>query len=413
MNSSKRWDSVKKIIEEAETICSKYQNKRKAEGLDYNIFSMLGVERKELNTHENMMYLILNMGQERGMQVSFTNLFLKAMGLPNKFLSCEWNVEREHYIGAGRIDLFLESKDKEEQCVAVEIKIDADDQEAQLKRYDDFCKKHYKDYRLIYLTLDGKDAAEKSIKGVKDLKRILNRSFASHIVEWLEMCISACVANQIDASFIKQYEILVRKITNEEYMENEIKELIKGSDKIKACIAIANALEEVKYDIIYNFFEGLYNKVKRQCIDWDDWYITCRIRDVWVRNKKVSVGIRVEICDELSYCFVYCDENGELINSNNFKASNKQIANTIENVIAEVLKTKITQNQWSAIKIIKVKNSENKEYDFKHFDNVCAELGDEDIMRREVNYISGNVLKYIKDIGMALDEALGDRIVED
>ena len=99
-----------------------------------------------------------------------------------------------------------------------------------------------------------------------------------------------------------------------------------------------------------------------------------------------------------------------IINSNIFKRSNKQIANAVEEAIAKALKAKITQNQWSTIKFFSVKNSEGEIFDFKNFNDACAELGDEEVMKREVNYISSNVLRYIKDIGMALDEALGDRI---
>ena len=71
----------------------------------------MNMERSELLTHENMIYTILNLGQERGLQIPFTNLFLEAMGVPNEFLTCEWSVEREYYIGTGRID-FLKARVK-------------------------------------------------------------------------------------------------------------------------------------------------------------------------------------------------------------------------------------------------------------------------------------------------------------
>ena len=54
-----RGDSMKEIIEKAEMIYAEYENQKKKEGLDYNIFSLLDVERKELETHENMIYNIL------------------------------------------------------------------------------------------------------------------------------------------------------------------------------------------------------------------------------------------------------------------------------------------------------------------------------------------------------------------
>lgn len=403
---------MKEIIEKAEMIYAEYENQKKKEGLDYNIFSLLDVERKELETHENMIYNILAMSQKRGMQVSFVKLFLEVMGLPKKFLVCEWSVEREYDIGGGRIDLFFQSKGKEKLCVVVELKIDADDQYAQLKRYDTYCKKNYEDnYRIIYLTLECREATEKSLVGINNDKKILNCSFLENILEWLDKCSDICKEERQEDSFIRQYMILVKKITNEEHMENKVKELIVGSDKIKACRAIAKALEEVKDDIRYELFERLAKKLKKHCIEWDCEYPICKIRDIYVRNKKVSICISVEGDNELIYCVLYyCDEDRKVINSNAFKRSNKQIANTVEEVIAKALKTRITQNQWNAIKIFSVKNSENEKFDFKNFNDACAELGDEEVMKREVNYISSNVLSYIRDIGMALDEVLEDRI---
>lgn len=407
---------MEKLIEDAEEILVKYKNKSKEEGLDYNIFSIMNMERSELLTHENMIYTILNLGQERGLQIPFTNLFLEAMGVPNEFLTCEWSVEREYYIGAGRIDLFFKSKGEEKLCVAVEIKIDADDQESQLKRYDHFLSEiKYNDYRIIYLTLDGKDATEKSVDGIKDFTRILNRSFEIHILDWLRRCITVCEKEKVDTSFIKQYEILVRKITNEEHMESELKELIKGSKKIKACIAITTALQEVEMEIVYRFFDELYNELDGKCEITNCYYeygtkysyITCKIRDIRVRNQDISIAFCIEVDDRsLVYSVIYSDKNGELIDSNSFKEKNRRIGGIIENAIAEALKTNITENRYLCIKYFNVKNSENKEYDFKHFDNICAELGDDDIMKREVKYISGNMLKYIQDIGDALDEVI-------
>lgn len=402
---------MKEIIEKAEMIYAEYENQKKKEGLDYNIFSLLDVERKELETHENMIYNILTMSQKRGMQVSFVKLFLEEMGLPKKILVCEWSVEREYDIGGGRIDLFFQSKGKEKLCVVVELKIDADDQYAQLKRYDTYCKKNYEDnYRIIYLTLEGREATEKSLRGIKNNEKIINCSFKKHILEWLNKCIDICKKEGQEDSFIRQYEILVKKITNEEDMENEVKELIVGSDKIKACRAIANALEEVKDDIRCELFGSLAKKLKKYCMEWEYDSPLCKIRDIYVRNKKVSICISVEVDNKLIYCVYYCDEDKNIINSNIFKRSNKQIANAVEEAIAKALKAKITQNQWSTIKFFSVKNSEGEIFDFKNFNDACAELGDEEVMKREVNYISSNVLRYIKDIGMALDEALGDRI---
>ena len=95
------------------SICMEYQKEKMFEGLDYNIFSLLEAERRELGTHEYMIYSIMNMSKERRLPNSFINLFLEEMGVPKKFFSGTWNVEKEYYVGKdGRIDLFLKNKGK-------------------------------------------------------------------------------------------------------------------------------------------------------------------------------------------------------------------------------------------------------------------------------------------------------------
>ena len=87
-----------------------------------------------------------------------------------------------------------------------------------------------------------------------------------------------------------------------------------------------------------------------------------------------------------------------------------KIAELVESAVEEALKMRVTDNQYMSIKYFNVRNSKGKEYDFKHFDETCVELADEEVMNREVNYIASNVLQYIEGIGEALDEYLADRI---
>lgn len=411
---------VEEIIDKATNICMEYQRKKMQEGLDYNIFSLLEVERRELKTHEYMIYSIMNMGKERALPISFTNFFLEAMNLPKKFLSGSWSVEKEYYAGKeGRIDLFLKNKGKEKFCVVVEIKIDATDQDLQLKRYENFVTKaSFDDYRIIYLTLNGKEATEVSLKGVKNFDKIMNCSFGEHILKWLDRCMEICEEECVDTSYIKQYELLVKKITGEEYMENEVKELIQGSERVKACIVIANALEEVKASIVTNFFDALSKKKKTtECIPfWDAGRITkglyalWKIRDITVQQKCITIGISVWIEEVLYYEIMYFDENLCIIDSNEFKGRNKRIAEKVETAIEEALNIKVRDNKYYAIAYFPVKGTKNKSFDFIKFNDSCVELADKDTMNAEVNYIAGNISDYIKLIGEKLDLYLEDRI---
>ena len=305
-------------------------------------------------------------------------------------------------------------------CVVVEIKIDATDQNLQLKRYENFVTKAgFDDYRIIYLTLGGKEATEGSLRGVKNFDRIMNCSFAEHILQWLERCMEICENESVDASYIKQYELLVKKITGEEYMDNEVNELIQGSEGVRACIAIANALEEIKAGIVADFFEALYKKRRRnECIDywWGDEcverysHIEWKIRDITVKQKSITIGISVCIEEVLYYGIFYYDENGEIIHAYEFKNRNKRIAVKVEAAIAEALNINVRENKYRSIVRFPVMSAKNKNFDFINFNDSCIELADEDTMKEEVNYIAGYISDYIKRIGKMLDFYLEDRI---
>lgn len=49
-----------------------------------------------------------------------------------------------------------------------------------------------------------------------------------------------------------------------------------------------------------------------------------------------------------------------------------------------------------------MRNSKNQEYDFKNFDEICADLIDDNVMERETNYIAGQFVSYIQELRKSL-----------
>ena len=49
-----------------------------------------------------------------------------------------------------------------------------------------------------------------------------------------------------------------------------------------------------------------------------------------------------------------------------------------------------------------MRNSKNQEYDFKNFDEICADLIDDNVMERETNYIVGQFVSYIQELRKSL-----------
>jgi hypothetical protein len=176
--------SIERIIEKALYEINQNQKTRLEESLDYNIFSLLDAEYDELTTHEYMIYSILNY-QDSVLRKLFVKEFISAMNIPECFIEEEWNVEREHYFKGGRIDLFFHNKGKTSKCIVVELKIDADDQNAQLSRYEEYVLSlNYQDYRVIYITLDKKEPSEQSIRRLVNRDKLVNIGFNKEILLW-------------------------------------------------------------------------------------------------------------------------------------------------------------------------------------------------------------------------------------
>ena len=123
------------------------------------MFSALGVERSEL-IHSVFIKDLLDPKGMHGMKDTFLKIFLTTL-VRRRLLRVDFcNFKKEMYIGkkteksGGRVDIVL---DDHKGCgVIIENKVDAGDQENQLLRYDNYAKKYFKkDYRLLYLTLDG------------------------------------------------------------------------------------------------------------------------------------------------------------------------------------------------------------------------------------------------------------------
>ena len=212
---------MKRLIKETSDILEEYRKKRAEEGLDYNIFSLMGQEREEVKTHENMIFSILNYKTNLGLREKLKRQFLISMGLPKSFVNEKWIVEKEHYTTEnGRLDLFFYTEGRRKKCVVVELKVDAEDGKRQIKRYEEYVlNQGYEDHRIVYLTLEGKEPSEQSEEGIEYPQKLLCRSFGEHLLNWLQACVEICQEYGVESSFIQQYKILIMKLVEDEKVE--------------------------------------------------------------------------------------------------------------------------------------------------------------------------------------------------
>ena len=178
---------MRKLVEKGIPIIKKYEEENIKNGYGNNIYSMLNVERDEVMTHEETIYSIFQNQYNHEIKQKLFSAFMIAIELEEKYYYTEWDVEKEYFIGEGRIDLFFHSCDNT-LAVIVELKIDAEDQENQLTRYYNFVKRNYVDFEIVYLTLDGRKPSEQSREGIPETYHICLRSFGEHIVKWLSAC---------------------------------------------------------------------------------------------------------------------------------------------------------------------------------------------------------------------------------
>lgn len=395
---------MRKLVEKAIPIIKKYEEENIKNGYGNNIYSLLNAERDEVMTHEGTIYSIFQNQYNHEIKQKLFSAFMIAMDLEEKYYYTEWDVEKEYFIGDGRIDLFFHSCDNT-LAVVVELKIDAEDQENQLTRYYNFVKRsNYVDFEIVYLTLDGREPSEQSREGIPETYHICVRSFGEHIVKWLSACTDVFETHSIDSSLLKQYEILLKKITEETYRQQEIAKLFCDKDSLLAGMALVEALPEVQDEIIHNFFERLKEKIEKSesISEFYEHEIWVKVVEFWVRNTTYSVTMSIVYYDTVQYGVYYTDKNDYIIKSNTFKEKYKKINSIVEEAIEKQFRTRVRENQYDPIYYMIVRNSKNQEYDFKNFDEICADLKDDIVLEKEANYIAGQFVSYIQELRKSL-----------
>lgn len=190
-----------------------YQTRMKS-GNAFNLFSVLGEEKREL-AHSSFLAELLNPVGSHGKGDSFLKLFLQMVLRDFYFDTKTTKVIVEYVIGpiskdwkyGGRIDILI--TDSKNNAIVIENKIQANDQKKQLLRYENFCKESNYSYKIIYLTPDGRCASMDST-GKSDLD-YLCLSYQADILPWLEKCLVECIEGTRLRTSIEQYIETLRK----------------------------------------------------------------------------------------------------------------------------------------------------------------------------------------------------------
>jgi|SRR5690554_255261 len=229
-----------KLLSATGTIVKEHLQNVRDKGEDFNIFSVLKMEEDETKTHSGMIVALLDPKGNHYQNEMFLELFLNAIGYDFEGENLKLTqVKAEHNLGpipqdyseGGFIDILISFPSG--KAIAIENKIKAGDQPKQMYRYS-----LYKSgaCTLYYLTMVAKHPEQFSLHTLtdKDYDVLL---YDNHILKWLEQCIQVVKPGSIIENALKQYLILIKKITNtmDKHLEDNLKSLI------------LNNLEEAKY----------------------------------------------------------------------------------------------------------------------------------------------------------------------
>ena len=190
-------------------------------GEQFNPFSIT-TKRDEL-LHSAIIADLLNPKGTHGQESLFLQLFLDVAQPHFTFSEQETiGVTTEMPTGDGRVDIMIFNSS---QAIIIENKIDAEDQPLQLKRYEEYAKRHFGQYAIYYLTPQGRKASDQS----GDEVTYTTISYSNDIVRWLEQCVRATFGKTMLNTTLVQYTNHIKQMTHQD-TPNDI-ELYKFIEK--------------------------------------------------------------------------------------------------------------------------------------------------------------------------------------
>ena len=228
---------IQRFFQEVASICAleqAQQEERNRKGENYNLFSILSIERYELK-HSALIANLLDPKGSHGCGDAFLRAFfeiaLKGTAYPFEN-STPLDSRTEHYTGpiagdtGGRIDILVKSS---HYGLIIENKIYAGDQDKQLIRYDNYGKEVFgaDGYLLVYLTLYGYDASKEST-ATKSAEEVgyLRLSYAEDILRWLEQCARLAYDKPLVRESLNQYIRTIKQLTYQDMNQEDIKKII-------------------------------------------------------------------------------------------------------------------------------------------------------------------------------------------
>ena len=259
----------------------------KHKGDKFNIFSILGIQRKEVETHSFLLYELMNPKGSHFQKELYLKIFIEEVLKIDDFEFNCVKIDREKIIPNSnrRIDFTIENN---KYYIAIEMKIDANDQKEQIFDYYKYLENQCKEPKLYYLTLDGKEASENSSKGV-EYEKI---SFSYHILNFIEKSIEKSASLPIIRESLIQYQNTIKNITNQTTQELQMEaiKIIDNPEVARAATELSKSLACAWGEKELYFWDKLEDKIKEYLrlnnLDKKGWIIS--FYDDEIRSDKLS-----------------------------------------------------------------------------------------------------------------------------
>jgi len=209
-----------KFIQTAKTFLTLIKNAKpeienyfKTESPHFNVFKIMGLDRKEVLTHTPFLANLLSPFDSHQQSNLFLKYFLQqVLNFSNQDVENQfWNVRKEYeQIDLRIVNTFLR------KAVFIENKIDTVAHSGQLSRYFKNWKENYNGGAFIYLTINGDDPPEEGFDETfypkKDiLPEIIILSYKKDIYRWLESCIEDIQSKKVQYT-VHQYLDLIKQL---------------------------------------------------------------------------------------------------------------------------------------------------------------------------------------------------------
>jgi len=261
---------IEKLIQSVHEV---HKNTTDQKHSEFNIFSVLQIESEEVRLHSRFLGELLNVSGSHGCKSLFLEQFLKMLNAQDLFPDLNRvTIHIEKYIGVvtpetgGQIDLLL--TDDFNNCLIIENKIFAGDQENQLLRYYNFgCQQEKRggSVKIIYLTLHGNSASDFSIGKLNSHNLYESISYKNNISSWLDECVMMLSENSKLSIILQQYNHLIKKLTGmdrDTEQAKTIQEINKSKENFEAAIKIGDALLIAKCNLLKLGIERVVYELK-------------------------------------------------------------------------------------------------------------------------------------------------------